>query len=195
MNTTAINAIPEATSAHWEPKYPFDLVVAYEDTTTRNRAMQLYDHLAQQLLDDYDFQVSWWKLDHLDNPRLCEQAADAAAVANMVVVSLRGDQQMPVILNRWLQGWLSRKDHQKSALVVLLGAKGQPTDEARRMQSHLQQAARQAKMDFFAHAYELDELEKAYTPESVARRAHTVTPVLEEILQQPTSYPRWGINE
>ena len=49
--------------SHWEPKMPFDLVVAYEDRATRNRALHLYDHLAQQLLDDYDFKCAWWKFD------------------------------------------------------------------------------------------------------------------------------------
>ena len=56
---------PESSSAQWEPKFPFDLVIAYEDNPTRDRAMLLYDRIAQQLLDDYDFQCAWWKLDHL----------------------------------------------------------------------------------------------------------------------------------
>jgi hypothetical protein len=193
MNTTTIQALPAA--AHCEPKFPFDLVVAYEDTATRNRAVQLYDHLAQQLLDDYDFQVSWWKLDHLESPRLYEQAATAAAEANMVIISLRGDQHLPAVFNQWLQSWISRKDSQKSALVVLLGATGQTVTDARQLHAHLQQAARQAKMDFFAHAYELAEPDLPYTTASLNRRAEAVTPLLDEILQQPTSIPRWGINE
>jgi hypothetical protein len=193
MNTTVINSIPQAT--RWEPKFPFDLVVAYEDTTTRDRAMRLYDHLAQQLLDDYDFQVCWWKLDHLENPKLCEQAADAAAGANMVILSLRDDRDLPGAFHRWIDVWVSRKDNRKSALVLLLGAKGHATDDARQLQTRLQQLARQAKMDFFAHAYELPEPDLASAADSLARRARTVTPLLEEILQQPTYFPRWGINE
>jgi hypothetical protein len=193
MNTTTSHAIPE--TARWEPKFPFDLVVAYEDTTTRNRAMQLYDHLAQQLLDDFDFQVSWWKLDHLENLKLCEQAADAAAAANMVVVSLRGNHPLPPAFDRWLQIWTPRRASQKSALVMLLGANEQDPDESRRLQARLHQLARQAKMDFFAHAYELPAPELSFSIESLTQRARTVTPVLEEILHHPTHSPRWGINE
>jgi len=193
MSKTAFNSI--VGTAHWEPKYPFDLVVAYEDATTRNRAMQLYDHLAQQLLDDYDFQCSWWKLDHLSNPGICEQAADAAAEANMVIVSVRGDHGLPTVFNRWLEGWLSRRGDQKSALVVLLGDKGQPGDQSRRLQSQLQQVARQARMDFFAHAYDLPEPGAPYSAESFPQRAQTVPPVLEEFLEPPAYMPRWGINE
>jgi len=65
MNNAALT--PQMDVAGWDPKLPFDLVVAYEDLETRNRALHLYDHLAQQLLDDYDFQCSWWKFDHLAN--------------------------------------------------------------------------------------------------------------------------------
>lgn len=193
MSKTAIHSI--VGTAHWEPKYPFDLVVAYEDTTTRNRAMQLYDHLAQELLDDYDFQCSWWKLDHLDNPGICEQAADAAAEANMIIVSLRGDQGLPTVFHRWLEGWLSRRGDQKSALVLLLGDNGERRDQPRRLRLQLQQAARQARMDFFVHAYDLPETGTPYATESRAPQAQRANPVPEEVLDPPAYIPRWGINE
>ena len=50
-------------------------------------------------------------------------------------------------------------------------------------------------MDFFVHAYDLPEPDATYSTESLAHRAQTVTPVLEEILEQPGYIPRWGINE
>src|SRR5213594_2896872 len=74
MNKPLLNS--QAVLPHWEPKYPFDLVVAYEDLATRNRALLLYDHLSEQLIDEYDFQCTWWKLDHLCSQTLREQAAD-----------------------------------------------------------------------------------------------------------------------
>lgn len=195
MNRSLSHSLPR--SARWEPKFPFDLVIAYDDAATRSRAVQLYDHLAQQLLDDYDFQCSWWRIEHFHNPTLSQQAADAAANANMVILSLRGDRPLPPPFKAWLPTWLDQKGGQKSALVVLLSAEDQPTEEARRLQSYLQQVARQARMDFFAHAYALPREERAaaYTLETVAQRAQTVTPLLEGILEQPVSIPRWGINE
>jgi hypothetical protein len=188
MNKITIKSLPGV--AHWEPKFPFDLVVAYEDHGTRNRALQLYDHLAQQLLDDYDFQCSWWKLDHLRNPTLWEQAGDAATDANMVMLSLRGEPALRSDLKAWLESWLAARDDHKSAMVVLL--EGRDVGGA---QTYLQNVARRAKMDFFAHTFETAKNETVLTPESLLQRAETVTPFLEEIMQQPTSFPRWGINE
>jgi len=185
----------ESLTDHWEPQYLCDLVVVYEDTTTRHRALQLCGHLAQQLQDDCDFQCSWWNLDQFDNPGLCQQAADATAKADMVMVSLRDDERLTAALDRWLKGWLSRRGDRQSALVVLLEEEGQPGDRTHLLQSQLQQAARQARMDFFVHAYESPEPRPPYSAESLANRAQTVTPMQKQLREQPSAIPRWGINE
>src|SRR5262245_18018978 len=118
MSNSTIPNRNHTTEPRWEPKFPFDLVIAYEDTTTRNRALSLYDHLAQQLLDDYDFRCTWWKLGLLNNPPLMEQASDAAAEANMVVVSLRAAQELSEPARLWTESWLAKRGNQKSALVT-----------------------------------------------------------------------------
>ena len=117
----------QSVTAHWDPQYLCDLVVVYEGTTTRHRALQLCGHLAQQLQGEYDFRCSWWNLDQFNNPGLCEQAADAAAKADMVMVSLRDDERLTAAIDRWLKGWLSRRSDQQSALVALLEEEGQPS--------------------------------------------------------------------
>jgi hypothetical protein len=195
MSKALSHALPKLNQ--WEPKFPFDLVIAYDDATTRTRAMQLYDQLAQQLLEDYDFQCSWWRIEHFLNPVLSEQAAQAAAQASMIILSLRGDRPLPPMLKAWLPRWLDKKGDQKSALVLLLCADGQPGDEAHYLESYLRQVAEQARMDFFAHAYPLStELaDLANNSSAVARRTQTIAPLFEEFLDQPAYIPRWGINE
>jgi hypothetical protein len=197
-----IAAPPPAVNARWEPKHPFDLVVAYEDTPTRNRAMQLYDHLAQQLLEDYDFQCSWWKLEHLRDRGLREESADAAADANMIILSLRGDRELPTVFKPWVESWLTRKDNHKSALVVLIGDQAGPKTDAASLQTYLQQIARRAKMDFFAHKFDLEQAKAGPggTPAPAPAPAPPPPPtprqfVPEEFLVEPPTAPRWGINE
>lgn len=195
MNKALSHALPKLNQ--WEPKFPFDLVIAYDDAATRSRAMQLYDHLAQQLLEDYDLQCSWWRIEHFQNPVLSEQAAQAAANASMILLALRGDRPLPPMLKAWLPRWLDRKGDQRSALVVLLCTDGQPNAEAWHLQTYLRQIAQQARMDFFAHTYPLStELgPAAETDETMARRARTLSPWWEEFLEEPVNIPRWGINE
>jgi len=193
MNNPALPATMNCSG--WDPKMPFDLVVAYEDTDTRNRALHLYDHLAQQLLDDYDFQCSWWKFDHLTNHALCEQATEAAVDANMVILSLNARRELAPAHKTWMEGWVPRRAHRKAALVTLIAGAGQPERDTPSMLAYLQNAARLAHMDFFPHSFDLPKPTLQWSPDPLAERARVVTPFLQDSLHQTLSIPRWGINE
>jgi hypothetical protein len=196
-----------ASATHWEPKFPFDLVVAYEDLQTRNRALHLYDHLAQQLLDDYDFQCSWWKFDHLINRTLCQQAADAAVDANMVIISMQARPELLPSHQAWLEEWLPRRPHRKSALVALIAGADERAQEAERMLTYLRRAARLAHMDFFNHSFALSlpsrDISLPATSAAAAEPLRVTPPpsVSASAVHTPQAFyhqmptPRWGINE
>jgi hypothetical protein len=193
MSNPAVN--PQLDASEWEPKYPFDLVVAYEDTLTRQRALQLYDHLAPQLLNDYDFQCSWWKFDHLQNATLRSRAADAAVEANMIILSIRAQPEISPLHRVWLEDWIPRRDNSKAALVALIAGTGKPGNEAAPMLAFLQNAARQGRMDFFTQGFDLAQPNQDSLVDQITKRASVSTPIAHQILQQPMSTPRWGINE
>jgi hypothetical protein len=169
---------------HWEPKFPFDLVVAYEEQATRDRAMLLYDRMAQHLMDDYDFQCAWWKLDHLREPSLMEQAVDDAIQANMIIVSLASGSTVPKTALDWMKAWAPSKPGNKSALVALLGS-GEQAGPPDSRQVCLQRIARQARMDFFLHCTDSGSHARLCTEEALHQRARTLTPFLEHLLHTP----------
>lgn len=179
----------------WEPKCPFDLAVAYEDKETRGRALHLYDHLAQQLLDDYDFQGSWWKLDCLSQPTLLRQAVRAATDANMIVVSIRARPQLPPNLERWLAECLSRRLPAHGALVVFLGTDQKSHRDPAPARASLDHMARAAHLEFFSNTFDLNAGPPEFDASRLWSREKTVTPVLEDILRSHPASPRWGINE
>lgn len=185
---------PLRAKAHWEPKYPFDLVVAYEDIATRNQALRLYDRIAHQLLDDYDFQCSWWRIDFLQSPALFEQAADAAAESNMLVVSLRESDELPPPAERWLDAIAQRRDYRKTALVTLICNLAPDKANAAPVVVKLHRFAHQAKMDFFCNTFDLPRGATDLSFEKIDARVHTVTPLLNEILHHRMPFPR-GIND
>jgi len=193
MNNSALT--PPMEVAGWDPKLPFDLVVAYEDTETRSRALHLYDHLAQQLLDDYDFQCSWWKFDHLSNLTLRQQAADAAIEANMVIFSLRVREELPRAHTLWLEDWILRRHHRKAALVAIIAGVGGQEREAGHLLAYLQNAARLARMDFFNHTFELPQPPREMPVVQLAAQVPVPTPFLQGLLQDRSPVSRWGINE
>ncbi len=185
-------------TSSWEPKFPFDLMVAYADKETRNRALHLYDHLAQQLLDDYDLQCSWWKLDHLVNSALRQEATDAAIEANMVIVSLRADSQFDPEQQQWIEEWTARRPHRKSAFVVMLAGTNAPERDAAPLMANLRNLAFRAGMDFFPHGFNIDPsgMKPSFpTPTELVPRFSPTTPLLKEILQHRNPIPHWGINE
>jgi len=199
--------------SHWEPKFPFDLVVAYEDTLTRNRALHLYDHLAQQLLDDYDFQCSWWKFDLLSDSTLHQKSADASAEANMVILSLHARPELTPAQKAWLDSWLPRRDGRKSALVVIVAGTEEEVRDAESMLIALRRAARLARMDFFNHTFDLRLPSRGISLVSLAPSSPSLAPLpsVAPAPSQPTAppsppaspsllyhqipTPRWGINE
>jgi hypothetical protein len=184
--------------AGWEPKFPFDLLVAYENKETRNRALHLYDHLAQQLLDDYDFQCSWWKLDHLVNPALRQEASDAAVEANMVILSLGRESCFNREQQEWIEDWTARRPHRKSAFVVLIAGTGAPERDAAPLLHSLGNFARRAGMDFFPHGFSLNPpVAKPELPSLIeaAPRPVPASPLMRQVLQHKSPIPRWGINE
>ena len=181
----------------WDPKYPFDLVVAYDDVITRNRALQLCDRLTNKLVDDFDFKCTWWKFDHLRDATLREQAAVAAADANMIILSLHADKDLPVAVKAWTETWLARKDHGKRALVTLIEG-AHPRDQGFcPVQLYLQKVAHMGGMNFFSQPFDLPVETPRYTVETITERAVKVTPVLMQILNHRTAIPMWkfGINE
>ena len=193
--TAAPAAGTGSSPSHWEPKFPFDLVVAYEDRQTRDRALHLYDHLAQQLLDDYDFQCSWWKFDHLTDRTLCQQAADAAVEANMVIISMQARPELLSAHQAWLEEWLPRRDHRKSALVALIAGADQHSPEAERTLAYLRRAARQAHMDFFNHNFALSLPSRDISLPAEAPRVTPPPGAFSQDLYHQMPTPRWGINE
>lgn len=196
MNSPLLNQ--RTSPSGWEPKFPFDLLVAYEDKETRNRALHLYDHLAQQLLDDYDFQCSWWKLDHLVNPALRQEASEAAMEANMVILSLRAGSRLDHEQQQWIEEWTGRRPHRKSAFVVMIAGTDAPERDAAALMISLRNLARRAGMDFFPHGFSLHPPGAKLnlpTPGELAPRFAPSTPLLREILQHKNPFPRWGINE
>lgn len=179
----------------WDPKFPFDLVVAYDDTETRQCAMHLYDSIAQQLIDDYDFQCSWWKFEHLANPILQQEAADAAVDANMVILSLRPHRELPAVHKAWLDDWVIRRTHRKAALVVMVGDSTDPERDAHQSLVHLRNLARIGRMDFFLHGFELPKTPRKLPSIALPDRVTSALPPAHLLSYHKSPVPRWGINE
>lgn len=165
----------------WTPKFPFDMMVVYEDAATRLCAERLFRRLFENLEDEYDFQGHWNSFAELSDPVTHDEAASAAAAADMIMVSLRTGREVPPHADSWVEAWLNRKEDRPSALVALVQERADSPQSIWPVRSYLQTVARLGRMDFFFHSSEMTpELPKSIY--AIRQRSEAITPALEESL-------------
>jgi len=182
-------------TAHWEPKFPFDIVITYEDKATCARAFAVCDHLIQELQNDHDIQQSWWRFHYLHDPQLLESAIDVALSADMIVMSLNNAKELPWLARRWVEGWLDQKDGHHQALVALVDNAPSSRRADCPILRYLNSVAHIAGMDFFSHVFPAAPLSVHSPLVSIAERETALTPLLEGILHRSAQVPLFGINE
>jgi hypothetical protein len=172
-----------------ETQSPFGLVVAYQDSATREQAARLCTRLQEQVRGEYNFQSTWWSLEDLADPSLRHEAATSAAHADMIILSLSTGQALPANTNPWIESWVSQKEDRKSALVALINKHPPLPQTVWPVRSYLQTVAHEARMDFFFHAAESTP-DLPYSLHAIHQRAELITPVLQESLTPRFHNPR-----
>lgn len=121
------------------------VVIAYDNLDVAKRAEAVYDRLTQRLDEAFEFQQRLWRFDVLEEESLRAQAVRDAVDADIVIVAMKDDSEVPEAVRRWLESLLGRNSG-ATALVALLdrpGASAQP---------YLEDVARRGGMDFFAQS-------------------------------------------
>jgi hypothetical protein len=166
------------------------LVIAYEDLATAQRAMKTCERLSAQLAGEFQIQTNPWKFDLLRAPTLQQVAAEEIADADMVVISAHCDKELPGEITAWLTSWLGKRRSSPSALVAMLDSvEGAATPTP--LHSYLQEAARQAQVDFFSNV-------SGFADKSLPDAPPMSKPnssAWEEIFEQKSNYSRSGIDE
>jgi len=171
----------------------FSAVVLYEDRQTRDRVLDVSQHMATQVGDEVQLRFSWWRFDFLADPDLAQQAASAAATADMLLVAAHPGRGLPLIFTQWVETWLPKRGAQESILVALIGSEHDSQDDA--ATQYLRVIATRARMDYLAKPLLPTASAPSVSSTAVAQRTQGKTPVLEDFLKQPPPPSHWGINE
>lgn len=91
--------------------------IIYEDFATGMRAKCLYEDLVYELKGKYDLNL--WSFQVLSIPKIGESAAQVAAQADVVLLSLHGNAGLPAKIREWVETWSRLITDNKPALVVL----------------------------------------------------------------------------
>lgn len=75
-------------------------------------------------------ELTLWRLDLLEPLWACEEAAKAAASADVVLIAMRGDQELPPAIAPWLNFWSELRGNSAQALGLLFDSDWLQTQDA-----------------------------------------------------------------
>jgi len=175
----------------WRKPEVCSVVVLYEDVATRDAAVELCDTLTARFGAELEFEFTWWGFRYLAEEEIAKQAASAALAADLILVSVRKPEDLPLEVKAWFERWLSDREPAEGALVVLQTEKETPQQPGR--DPYLQLVALRAKLDY------LPLREGQFTPDTTGFATDSfILPRGAEVngrLRQEDHYTGWGIND
>jgi len=172
-----------------------EVAVLYEDSATRDRALQVCDHLALELEDEVKLEFTWWRLDFLTDGRVAWEATESAIRAGMMVFALHLGNSLPATLLHWIESWADDREISDGAVVGLIGLGSETANWTSPRHNLLRKIAERAGMDYLTQGHFNPDEISAAAMSDVGEREHSLTPVLKEILSHPHPSSHWGLNE
>lgn len=97
-----------------------DVLLAYQDLRTGLRARQFLNQVLNYCQMQVEFSLTLWNLAMLHLPEIHEEAVNSACEANLVLLSLRGENGFEPQTEDWLNEWIARRGDEECALAVLI---------------------------------------------------------------------------
>jgi hypothetical protein len=170
----------------------FSVAVVYEDREMRDRALAVCRHMEAQAGGEIEFSYSWWKFEFLQDSELSGEAANAATMADMLVVSAQAGRGLPSAFTEWVETWLPRRGQQESVLVALIDPQNDPMSDA--AIEYLRGVANRGRMDYLAKPL-VSPSAPSNQRTDTALSVQTRTPPPVDHLKPVRPPSHWGINE
>jgi hypothetical protein len=138
-------------NAYGAERGDFEMFIAYDGCAAISRARDLQFELARRCRGEVKIHASSWNFSLLAHPRLREQAAAESTNADMAVIAVRGNDDLPAYLQVWLKHWISAKAGTSAALVALLDPRASSDGEQNIIGRCLRRMAESAGIDFFCN--------------------------------------------
>jgi hypothetical protein len=179
----------------FDQKQICNVVVVYEDASTRQRAMAACDFLMQQLWSEVEFEFHWWRADFLEHDSMAQAAAGQAADADFLIVCSNAEKPLSPILKQWFESWIEDRHGRDGALLDLTESDLTQTASTQSVETFLRGVAQRAMLDYFTTTPQTVTGTLPSSFEDAERRASQISSVLDEILNQPPRPPSFGLND
>jgi hypothetical protein len=93
--------------------------VVYEDSSTESRVDEFCQGLSLELGQNCRLDKQMWPLSELRMPQLRAIAANEAANADLIIVSVHPAERLPDAVQSWIDLWARRKGNRPGVLLAL----------------------------------------------------------------------------
>ena len=161
---------------------PKCIVVVYETPAIREHAVRFCERLTQEQESASEPELNWWSFRLLGHPSAGGDAAQKAALADVIVFAMDASGDLPEEIKLWIENWLNKRGEREGALVGLLAREERSHDVPPFREIYLRHIARRAGMDFLSHAAPTVAKAIPDSLDSFSERAGQMTSVLDNIL-------------
>jgi hypothetical protein len=124
----------------------FSVTIIYESIDAGKRAKRLSDRVVAEAAAEDAFELNLWNFGVLGIPQVRNAAASAAAIADVVILSMSGTTPLPEQTVEWVEMWTWLIDGRRPAVVALFAAQN---SRCVAIQTYLRRSACSKKLDFF----------------------------------------------
>ncbi len=158
------------------------VAVVYETPAIREHAVRFCERLAHEHESAPTAETNWWSFHLLCHSEAGADAAQKAALADVVIFAMDATGDLPDDIKLWIENWLNKRGDREGALVGLLAREERSYDVPPFREIYLRHIAHRAGMDFLSHAAPTAAKAIPDSLDSFSKRAGQMTSVLDNIL-------------
>jgi hypothetical protein len=174
------------------PKPTFKIFIACENHAAFFQARRVQRQVEAWCGNDVEIKRVFWSFALLRNEELRGHAVREATEAEMIVISLLGNHELPPHVKRWVESWPARSQAGEAALVTLVGPEQGMPEESQAEVMYLRGIAKSRRLDFFCNR---DGWERLEFGKPVCAYANGAMLARKNISPYEIEWRRGGINE
>jgi hypothetical protein len=163
-----------------ESEYTLNIVGVYQDVASRSWAMQTCQR-ATLLAGEKRVQDLWFNAHSLSDTGILLEAIRAVLVADVIVISVYAENELPIGLYVWVQAWLPRRLSRRGVLAALVAVPEPPDSTSVRTMKYLRAVAHKGKLDFISQEGKRLASSIASSMKLIAEHGGTDVPALQEL--------------
>jgi hypothetical protein len=130
----------------------FPVVMLYDRLASVDQAMDTYSHLTRELQDEFNPDLRMWRIDVAGSAEFSAQAGEDIAAAEVIIMTVRGDQPCPAAFLDWKGGADRAGRAPPHAVIALVESKDtQPAPNAETWGSFLRGSATEIHPEVFVY--------------------------------------------